>query len=132
MTYASPAGAFITKSNMRLQAVQNRALGLVGVYDRYTRFNKIHSDLKIMKLKSFISKVSPNIYSISLCNLQTLQTFDCASSGFFSYLLTLTLTPWLMEPVGPMPHSQGLSNNSYPEPNQPNYPHWYLSLQGPF
>ena len=21
-----------------------------------------------------------------------------------------------------MPHSQGLSNNSYPEPNQPNYP----------
>ena len=30
-----------------------------------------------------------------------------------------------------MPHSQGLSNNPYPEPNQPNYPHWYLSLQGP-
>ena len=28
-------------------------------------------------------------------------------------------------------HSQGLSNNSYPEPYQPNYPHWYLSLQGP-
>ena len=25
-----------------------------------------------------------------------------------------------MEPVGSMPHSQGLSNNSYPEPNQPN------------
>ena len=24
---------------------------------------------------------------------------------------------------GSMPHSQGLSNNSYPEPNQPNYPH---------
>ena len=33
------------------------------------------------------------------------------------------LTPWLMEPGGLMPHSQGLSNNSYPEPNQPNYPH---------
>ena len=28
-----------------------------------------------------------------------------------------------MEPVGSMPHSQGLSNNSYPEPNQPNFPH---------
>ena len=26
-----------------------------------------------------------------------------------------------MEPGGSMPHSQGLSNNSYPEPNQPNY-----------
>ena len=26
-----------------------------------------------------------------------------------------------MEPGGSMPHSQGLSNNPYPEPNQPNY-----------
>ena len=33
------------------------------------------------------------------------------------------LTPWLMEPGGSMPHSQGLPNNSHPEPNQPNYPH---------
>ena len=36
-----------------------------------------------------------------------------------------------MEPGGSMPHSKGLSNNPYPEPNQPNYPHWYLYLQGP-
>ena len=35
-----------------------------------------------------------------------------------------------MEPEGSVPHSQGPSNNSYPEPNQPNYPHCYLSLQG--
>ena len=35
----------------------------------------------------------------------------------------IKLTPWLMEPGGSMPHSQGLSNNSYPELNQPNYPH---------
>ena len=28
-----------------------------------------------------------------------------------------------MEPRGSMPHSQGLSNNSYPEPNQPTSPH---------
>jgi len=27
-----------------------------------------------------------------------------------------------MEPGGSMPHSQGLSNNPYPEPNQANYP----------
>ena len=32
-----------------------------------------------------------------------------------------------MEPVGSIPHSQGLSNNSYPEPNQPNSPHWCSS-----
>ena len=37
-----------------------------------------------------------------------------------------------MEPERSMPHSQGLFNNHYPEPNQPNYPHWFLSLQGPF
>ena len=34
-----------------------------------------------------------------------------------------SLTPWLMEPGGSMPHSQGLSNNSYTQPNQPNSPH---------
>ena len=45
---------------------------------------------------------------------------------------TLILTPWLKKPVGSMPHSQGLFNNPYPEPNQPNSPHWHLSLQGPF
>jgi hypothetical protein len=27
-----------------------------------------------------------------------------------------------MDPEGSMPHSQGLSNNSYPEPNQPKLP----------
>ena len=26
-----------------------------------------------------------------------------------------------------MPHSQGLSENPYPEPNQPNSPHRYVS-----
>ena len=31
-----------------------------------------------------------------------------------------------------MLHSQGLSNNPYPEPKQPNYPHLYLSLQDSF
>ena len=38
-------------------------------------------------------------------------------------LFSKRLTPWLMEPGGSMQHSQGLSNNSYPEPNQPNSPH---------
>ena len=32
-------------------------------------------------------------------------------------------TTWLMQPGGSMPHTQGLSNNPYNEPNQPNYPH---------
>ena len=29
-----------------------------------------------------------------------------------------------MEPRGSMPHSQGPSNNTYPEPNQPNSSNW--------
>ena len=29
-----------------------------------------------------------------------------------------------MEPLSSMPHSQGLSNNFYPEPNQPNSQHF--------
>ena len=33
-----------------------------------------------------------------------------------------------MEPGGSMPPSQGLSNNSYPEPNQPNSPHWFILI----
>ena len=36
------------------------------------------------------------------------------------------LTSWLMKPEGSMPHSQGLSNNPYLEPNQPNSSYWYL------
>ena len=42
----------------------------------------------------------------------------------FSLFLSLSpkLTPSFMEPGGLMPHSQGLSNNPYPEPNQPNLP----------
>ena len=39
----------------------------------------------------------------------------CTYLGFFK-----NLTPWLMEPRGSMPHSQGPSNNFYPEPNLPN------------
>ena len=31
-----------------------------------------------------------------------------------------------MEPEGLMPHSQGLSNNPYSEPNQPNYSYTHI------
>ena len=40
--------------------------------------------------------------------------------GGIAQELGYILTPWLMEPGGSMPHSQGLSNNSLPESNQPN------------
>ena len=43
MTYASPAWAFVHKSNTsRLHVVQNRALRVIGGYDRYTRTDDIH------------------------------------------------------------------------------------------
>ena len=34
-----------------------------------------------------------------------------------------------MEPGSSMSHSQELSSNSYPEPNQPNSSYWYLFLR---
>ena len=45
-------------------------------------------------------------------------TLDTAKN-IYNEELTNELTPWLMEPGGSMPHSQELSNNSYPEPNYP-------------
>ena len=36
-------------------------------------------------------------------------------------IIIIIITPWLKEPRGSTPHSQELSNNPYPEPNQPNY-----------
>ena len=57
---------------------------------------------------------------------------DAKHSPKRSSVIINLLTPWLMEPGGSIPHSQGLSNNPYPEPNQPNYLHWYLSRQGSF
>ena len=74
---------------------------------------------------------SPDTYQGNLwLQATTLTVSGCKS--WWSHSLTNLLTPWLMEPGGSMPHSQGLFNNSYPEPNQPNSPHWYLSLQGQF
>ena len=35
----------------------------------------------------------------------------------------MELIIWPMEPGGSMSHSQGLSNNPYPEPNQHNSSH---------
>ena len=53
MTYAAPAWGFIPKSGMKhLQAVQNRAFRLIGGYDRYTRIEKMNSDLESIKLKA--------------------------------------------------------------------------------
>ena len=52
---------------------------------------------------------------------------DISNAAFFFFLfltfIYIILTPWLMEPGGSMLHSQGLSNNPYPEPNQLNFPH---------
>ena len=42
------------------------------------------------------------------------------------------LTTWLMEPGGSMPHSQGFSNNPYPEPNRPSSSYLNLFLLDPF
>ena len=71
--------------------------------------NQPNSSLIPISLRSFL------VLSPDLCR--------DLSKGLFLVGVTKKLTPWLMEPGGSIPHSQGLSNNSYPEPNQPNYPH---------
>ena len=55
----------------------------------------------------------------------------CLQSNFqwtlhCSNIFVVYLTPWLMEPGDSMPHSEGLSNNPYPEPNQSNLLPIYL------
>ena len=64
MTYASPAWAFISKTNMnRLQVVQNKALRIIGGYDWYTRTEQLHFDNEILMLKSFIKKLASKLYA---------------------------------------------------------------------
>ena len=55
MTYASPAWAFIKKSQYKsLQVVENRALRIIGGYDIRTRTTKMHFDLEIPMLKALL------------------------------------------------------------------------------
>ena len=55
---ASPTAAL-----NRLQAVQNRALRLIGSYDWYTRLDKMHLESEIIKLKSFIKHLALKLYA---------------------------------------------------------------------
>ena len=49
VTYTASDWKFITISNMQsLQVVQNRALKLIGGYDRHTRIGKIHSETFVL------------------------------------------------------------------------------------
>ena len=64
VTDASPAWAFIQKSNMyRLQVVQNRALLVIGGYDRYTRTYDMHFEFEIPKLESYTKTLAPKLYA---------------------------------------------------------------------
>ena len=50
------------------------------------------------------------------------------SNIFLAFPSVNLLTLWLMKPGGSMTHSQGLSNNPYPEQNQLNPSYWNLFL----
>jgi hypothetical protein len=54
-----------------------------------------------------------------------------ATSWIIIIIIIIIVTPWLMEYVGSIPHSQGLSNNPHPESNQPNSSHWHSPIQDP-
>jgi hypothetical protein len=54
-----------------------------------------------------------NFRSSRLARLYTKKIHE-GNPNWQASLTMSQLTPWLMEPGGSMPHSQGLSNNSYP------------------
>ena len=69
MTYASPAWAFISKSNLnRLQVVQNRALRIIGGYDWYTRKEPLHFDNEILMFNSFIKILTSKLHASATTN----------------------------------------------------------------
>ena len=55
---------------------------------------------------------------IEAAQMKFLRSLEMVTCNYYS--LTHSLTPWLMEPGGSMLHSQGPSNNPYPELNHPN------------
>ena len=68
MTFASPAWAFIAKSQHKsLQVVQNRALRIIGGYDIPVQI-KMHFDHKIPKLKSYIKCLALKMYTTAKCS----------------------------------------------------------------
>ena len=58
-------------------------------------------------------RVGSNTSTIT-CRQETGPIFNTIALDLLTNKLYLTLTPWLMEPGGSMPHSQGLSNNYIP------------------
>ena len=55
MTFAAPARCLMSKSNIHhLQIVQNKALRLIGQYDRYTRNEQLRSNNEIYILKRYV------------------------------------------------------------------------------
>ena len=76
------------------------------------------SPLRCLKVKS---------HSYFYCNCKRNLKDEIIKLTRFSRNLTslvaATLTTWLMEPEGSIPHSQGLSKSPYPEPNQHNSSH---------
>ena len=93
MTYASPAYAFITKTQLaRLQVVQNMVLRVIGVYDRHTRTDKMHLDFKIPTFKSYIKTLVLKMYAsacvLLLAHLGTLAIYNCMRTWRSAYSRT--------------------------------------------
>jgi hypothetical protein len=80
MTYASPAWAFITKTQFsRLQVVQNGALRIIGGYD--IRTTDMHFDHKIPLLKSYVKTLALKMYASAKINrIRYVRTFGSAST----------------------------------------------------
>ena len=102
----------------------------------YLDLSRAHLVVRLFIVVTNAHFCSPGSHSIyKTCSIRRL--FHTLTSQFILFIrsvaasiitTTTKLTSWLMKPGGLMPHSQGLSNNPYPEPNQPNYPHSNIIL----
>ena len=63
ISYGCPVWSNISESNFnKVQILQNKFLRLIGNYPRYTWINKMHVELKIEFIKSYIIKLTKNFF----------------------------------------------------------------------
>ena len=63
ITYAAPAWMGSSKLKMqKIQVLQNRCLRKIGGYDRYTRIQQLHEDLRVERIEDFVKRLAKKMY----------------------------------------------------------------------
>ena len=46
----------------KIQVLQNRCLRQIGGYDRYTRIQQLHEDLRVERIEDFVKRLAKKMY----------------------------------------------------------------------